>query len=94
MRVEINWNDGAWPGRLAIMPRPRGGDWLEDELRDSRRQGVDTLVSLLTPEETGELDLADEPVLCERGGIDFFSHPVPDRGLPASRQAVAELAAI
>jgi protein-tyrosine phosphatase len=94
MRVEIYWIEGAWPGRLAIMPRPRGGDWLEDELRDARRQGVDTLVSLLTPEETDELDLADEPALCERGGMDFINHPIPDRGVPASRQAFADLAVI
>jgi len=51
MRAEIYWIDGTWPGRLAIMPRPRGGDWLEDELRDCRRQGVVTLVSLLTEEQ-------------------------------------------
>jgi protein-tyrosine phosphatase len=92
MRVEIYWVEGEWPGRLAIMPRPRGGDWLEDELRDCRRLGVATLVSLLTEEETDELDLAEESVLCERCGMEFINLPVPDRGVPNSRQAARELA--
>jgi hypothetical protein len=25
------WIDTGHAGRLAILPRPRGGDWLEDE---------------------------------------------------------------
>jgi protein-tyrosine phosphatase len=74
------------------MPRPRGGDWLEEELRDCRRQGVATLVSLLTEEETNELDLAEEATLCERYGMEFINFPIPDRGVPASRQASRELA--
>ena len=34
---------GAEPGRLAIVGRPRGGDWLEDEFRGLRDAGVDVL---------------------------------------------------
>lgn len=30
MRATLYWIDGVWPGRLAIVPRPRGDDWLED----------------------------------------------------------------
>jgi protein-tyrosine phosphatase len=93
MRAEIYWVEGAWPGRLAIMPRPRGGDWLEDELRDCRRQGVATLVSLLTEEEADELDLASEAAVCRQCGMDFLNFPIMDRGVPASRQAARELAA-
>jgi hypothetical protein len=26
--------------RLAIVPRPRGDDWLEDELRSMRKAGI------------------------------------------------------
>jgi hypothetical protein len=36
--------------RLAIMPRPRAGDWLEDEAISWRRQGLDTVVSLYNVE--------------------------------------------
>ena len=36
MHTELYWIPGPWLGRLAIMPRPRGGDWLEDEIRSWR----------------------------------------------------------
>jgi len=42
---------GFWPGRLGIAARPRGGDWLIDELRSWRKAGVHVVVSLLTPDE-------------------------------------------
>jgi hypothetical protein len=41
--------------RLAIVPRPRGGDWLEDELDQMKRAGVDVLVSMLQVDEAAEL---------------------------------------
>jgi hypothetical protein len=51
------------PGRLATMARPRGGEWLTDELGSLRRAGVDVLVCALTGPEMLELGLTDEPVL-------------------------------
>lgn len=33
MKSDLFWINGPWPGRLAIMPRPRSGDWLEDEIQ-------------------------------------------------------------
>jgi hypothetical protein len=42
---------GATPGRLAIVPRPRGGDWLADEVARLKAAGVDILVSMLEPAE-------------------------------------------
>ena len=51
MLTELYWIDGPWPGKLAISARARGGDWLEDEMRGWRRNGIDTVVSLLTPAE-------------------------------------------
>lgn len=33
MKPEIHWIPGPWPGRLGILLRPRGGDWLSDEVR-------------------------------------------------------------
>jgi hypothetical protein len=32
---------------LAIMPRPRAGDWLEDEIDQWQREGLKIVVSLL-----------------------------------------------
>jgi protein-tyrosine phosphatase len=84
MRAEIFWIGGVPAGRLAVLPRPRGGDWLEDEIRSLRFSGVDVLVSLLARDEVEELDLADEARCCAAGGIEFVSFPFADRGVPAS----------
>src|SRR5438445_5914218 len=51
MRTELFWIKGPWPGRLAIMPRPRDGDWLENEIQSWRRSGVDVVFSLLMADE-------------------------------------------
>lgn len=40
METEIYWVPGPWPGRLGIIPRPRGGDWLGDEVRSWRASGL------------------------------------------------------
>lgn len=84
---------GCLAGRLAVMPRPRAGDWLADEAASWRRQGLDTVVSLLEDAEVVELGLEDEPAACERAGMRFVRFAVPDRGVPGSRPAVSELVA-
>jgi protein-tyrosine phosphatase len=92
MRTELYWIDGPWRGRLAIMPRPRGGDWLEHEVSAWQRIGIGLIVSALTMEETAELDLSREQELCEKTGIAFIAFPIADRGLPPSMKAVLDLA--
>src|SRR5262245_36465049 len=91
MRTEIFWIEGTPAGRLGVLPRPRGCGWLDDEVRSLRSGGVDVLVSLLTPEEVGELDLADEAVCCFACGIEFVALPISDRGVPPSASHAAEL---
>ena len=80
---------------VAVATRPRGGDWLADEMADLRRQDVDVLVSCLTRDEERELDLADERTEATASGLEYFSLPIPDRGVPDSRatfeQVVGEL---
>jgi protein-tyrosine phosphatase len=90
MRTELYWIDGPWRGCLAIMPRPRGGDWLEDEIQSWRRSGVDVVVSLLTREEQTELNLCDEESLCRANGIEYVSFPIVDRSVPSSAEAFSE----
>lgn len=87
MRTELFWVPTAFPGRLAVAPRPRGGDWLGDEMAAWRAAGVETVVSLLTPGEVEEFDLEDEPAAGAAHGVRFLSLPVPDRETPASRAA-------
>jgi protein-tyrosine phosphatase len=83
MKVNIYWIPIDMPGRLGIMPRPRGGDWLEDEILALKTEDVDILVSLLTAPEVEELDLTDERHYCARNGIEFLSFAVEDRSVPA-----------
>jgi protein-tyrosine phosphatase len=92
MKAAPFWIEGPWRGRLAILPRPRGGDWLEDEARAWRVEGIDAVVSTLTSDEIAELDLAEEAELCQASGVEFIAFPVEDRGLPSSSTAAAELA--
>jgi len=70
--------------RLAMMPRPRGGEWLEDEISGLRDAGLDTIVSLIEGDESTELGLQQEAALCQAAGMEFISFPVPDRGVPRS----------
>lgn len=91
MKSEIYWINGPWPGRLAIMPRPRGGDWLDDEIKSWKMEGVEVVVSLLDEEEVEELDLAGEPEIISQAGMDFVAFPIRDREVPESRRATQEL---
>jgi len=91
MNSDLFWIAGPWRGRLAIATRPRGGDWLEDEVSSWRRAGIDVVVSLLESNEEDELDLVDEHRAAEKDGIRFISFPIPDRGVPASVPAAMSL---
>jgi len=90
VRKELYWIEGPWQGKLAILPRPRGGDWLEDEIQGWRAAGVDVVVSLLTSDEVADFDLAREGSLCKARGIDFRQFPIVDRSVPASRRATLD----
>lgn len=93
MKAELYWIQSIGAGRLATMPRPRGGDWLRDEIVSLRADGVELLVSLLTPYETGELELQAEAALCGAFGIELISYPIEDMRVPPSLSATRELAA-
>ena len=90
MGTELYWIPGSCHSRMAILPRPRGGDWLEDEVRAWRLAGVDVIVSLLTSDEVADLDLAQEAGFCQAKGMEFLSFPIVDRGVPASRRATLD----
>jgi hypothetical protein len=76
MNPDLFWIPGPWPGRLAIVTRPRGGDWLDDEASGWRRAGVDVVVSLLESAEAAQLDLLNEPRAAEANSIRFVSFPI------------------
>jgi len=86
MSANPYWIEGPWPGKLAIVPRPSGGDWLDRDLRSLKKSGIDDVASLLMKGEAAELELADEQAGCLRNGLQFHSLPIPDRGIPKSRE--------
>ena len=91
MKAEMYSLETPWPGHLMIMPRPRGNDWLHEEVRDWRSAGIDLVVSTLTTDEIAELGLVNEAESCGNNGIEYVAFPIPDRGVPFSMRATAEL---
>ena len=84
MRPDLYRIDGPWPGRLAIVSRPRGNEWLRDEIQGWVASEVEVIVSLLTNHEISDLGLTDESELAGELGIQFISYPIPDYDVPVS----------
>jgi protein-tyrosine phosphatase len=89
MAGEFYQVNGPWSGKLWIVPRPRGGDWLEDEIARWSSQGASAVLSLLTPDEERDLDLENEAAVARKRGMEFISLPVADRDIPSSESAFA-----
>jgi protein-tyrosine phosphatase len=90
MRPELYWVKGPWPGKLALAARPRGGDWLQDEVAGWKQAGINSVLSLLTSEEERDLDLRDEAAEVKKLGLEFSSLPIPDRQVPRSETRMGE----
>jgi protein-tyrosine phosphatase len=82
MRPHLFTIDQPGPGTLSTMAKPRGGDWLADEMTALRTAGVDILISALTTAELHDVDLTDEPQVARDTGLQFISMPISDRGTP------------
>jgi protein-tyrosine phosphatase len=85
------WVPGPWKGRVAIVPRPRGGDWLADEVGAWYHVGFTTVVCALTGPELTELNLLNERKVVEDAGLRFVHVPIPDRGTPSSPCSIRTL---
>jgi protein-tyrosine phosphatase len=92
MRPQVYWIEVPMAGRLAILGRPRAGDWLEDEIEGWAAERIDAVVCLLEQYEVDTLDLQREAELCRSAGIEFVSFPIADRGVPTSISAARDLA--
>ena len=91
MKPNIYWIPGPWVGKLAILARPRRGDWLADEVEGWREAGVEVVVSLLSEDEEVELGLNEEKHLVEANSLSFISFPINDYDVPSSEAAVRQL---
>src|SRR6266496_4510015 len=87
--TELYWISGPWRGRLALAARPRGGDWLEDELVGWKKMGVDAVLSLLTREEEADLGLRNEAQIVKAHGMEFLKLPIPGRQVAISESEIA-----
>jgi protein-tyrosine phosphatase len=91
LEPSLHWVEGIAPHRLALMPRPRGGEWLASEVAAWRSAGIASVLSLLESHEVRELELKQESSLCSASGILFRSFPIADRGTPTSTREFSEL---
>lgn len=69
-------------GILSTMPRPRGGDWLGDEMAALRAAGVGLVACLLTGDELADLELRDEERAAGSVGLEFRHLPIVDMSVP------------
>lgn len=75
-------------GALSVMAKPVSGEWIEDEFQGFARLGIDKIVSLLELFEQREVGLESEEELCQKNSIEYVSFPIPDRGLPNTKNAI------
>ena len=79
--------------QLCLMPKPNGFDKLEEEIRQLRQLGIDTLVCLLESPKLIESGLEKEAHFCLQNGIEYFHFPIPDYGTPSNEIDYLELIA-
>jgi protein-tyrosine phosphatase len=75
---------------LAIVMRPRGEDWLENDLKRIQMAGIQTIISTVEIWEARALGLSEEGSKIERLGMRFISYPMPDRSVPFDRENFTE----
>lgn len=68
------------------MARPR---LLPDDISAVRHAGVDTVISLLEPDEALRVGLSTQADSCDDLGITFLNHPIRDMSLPDPRTFAA-----
>lgn len=73
------------------MARPRGDDWLEDEINYLKNNNVAVLVSLLEKDEIYDLKLDLEEELCVTKNITYINFPIPDRDVPKQNDKTDQL---
>jgi protein-tyrosine phosphatase len=85
MYTKVYWIEQFPNGSsIGIMPRPRGHEWLINEIKMFKKNGIRAIVSLLEKLENQELGLQSEEALCKANEISFISFPIQDRRVPKS----------
>ena len=81
---EIYWIGSKAKVTLAVVSCPRGDDKLKSDLVELKVGGIETIVSMLEPDEAAWLGLRSEEKLAREIGMDFVSFPIPDGNVPFS----------
>jgi protein-tyrosine phosphatase len=89
--MRIFWINEFKKGNLGMMARPKGNDWLEDEIKKLGFYEVDVVVSLLEWHEMKELEIESEQLFCEKHDIEFIHFPIQDRNVPEDEKAFIQL---
>jgi len=84
---EVFWINGEHFPQLAIVLRPQGDRWLDDEMHRMRANGIETVISMLEPAEAEWLGLGGEQRSARQAGMDFLSFPIPDTKVPSNVEA-------
>jgi hypothetical protein len=71
--------------QLAIVLRPRGEDWLDDEMLAPREAAIDVMVSMLEKNEEPMLGLERDAISAELASLSFINFLIPDRGTPLEK---------
>lgn len=79
---DIYWIGTRPKVTLAVVSCPRGDSRLRSDLVELKVGGIDTVVSLLEPDEAAWLGLGDEGLMAEEVGLNFISFPIPDANVP------------
>jgi len=90
----IYWinDDKVGKTKLGTMARPRGNDWLGDEMISLKNRKVDYLVSLLERSEEWDLGLQNEEETCKKLGVNFINFPIQDVTTPKNENEFIKLA--
>ncbi len=89
--MRIYWLDVFESGNIGLMARPKGNEWLEDEIQKLKLNDVTTVISLLKNHEAKELEIEQEQHFCELNEIEFLNFPIEDRSIPTDTKAFVKL---
>jgi hypothetical protein len=89
MVPNVFWIEAPEVGRLAVVSRPDPAYGLSDQMRSLREAGIDTLVSMLAPDEAFAMGLADEEAAALAAGLAFDALPTTDFAVPPSLEIAA-----
>lgn len=79
---------GLCDDQFAIMPYPKGGDFLEQSVEEVMLLGYEIVVSMLTSEEQAELELLAEGEVFQNKGILYLNFPIRDEVADSDSEVV------